>query len=329
LYPHSRRITSLLELENGDLVTGSEDGCIKVWNIRSGEIARTIDTQKKWLFHLLLLANGEIAFAHYLSIRYGAISNVLRGVEIFIWNLKSDATRSLTTIQGEMKSMISLQSNKLACLSHSGEINILNSINGRTLVRFSVDKCASCILELPNNRLAVGMASDNMHIYSLNTGREIKRNYCPGGASSLLLLDKSKMASASNNKIQIWDLTLAGGCNVFTTLTCEFNEIVDSDDLQGRKTRPQQLALLNNGVLASVSEHDSSISLWNWKSGHLISTIECEPRLKIYRSIALKKSGYLLVSGFNRCATLSRANNWTLEMHEKRLGSIQIWDFNV
>ena len=47
-------------LENGDLVSGSEDSTIKIWNVDNGTVKRTLTGHIEWVKKLVMLENGDL-----------------------------------------------------------------------------------------------------------------------------------------------------------------------------------------------------------------------------------------------------------------------------
>lgn len=61
LIGHSDEVTSLAKLPlTGDLVSGSMDGFIRVWNCQSGEIKSEAQKQSSCLYKVCVLPNGQI-----------------------------------------------------------------------------------------------------------------------------------------------------------------------------------------------------------------------------------------------------------------------------
>ena len=50
----------LIELKNGDLVSGSCDNTIKIWNIETCECSQTLSEHTDAVFNLFELKNGNI-----------------------------------------------------------------------------------------------------------------------------------------------------------------------------------------------------------------------------------------------------------------------------
>jgi WD40 repeat protein len=76
LVGHEEPITHLLEIENGDLLTMAYDGSLKIWDIKTGEITKSIDAHEYSISCVELLTHGNLAIAD----TFGSIN---------IWNVNS------------------------------------------------------------------------------------------------------------------------------------------------------------------------------------------------------------------------------------------------
>ena len=59
LNQHKDYVNVLVLLANGDLVKGSEDQTIKIWNIKAGFVKRTLEEHKNYVYALKALDNGD------------------------------------------------------------------------------------------------------------------------------------------------------------------------------------------------------------------------------------------------------------------------------
>jgi WD40 repeat protein len=60
LLGHSDPVKALILLSNGDLVSGSEDYTINIWNIVDGTVKRTLHSHKNHILALQELDNGDL-----------------------------------------------------------------------------------------------------------------------------------------------------------------------------------------------------------------------------------------------------------------------------
>ena len=61
LVGHEGDVYVLKYLPTGDLVSGSEDASIKIWNIKTGECQMTFDAHSDWIWCLQIISKNELA----------------------------------------------------------------------------------------------------------------------------------------------------------------------------------------------------------------------------------------------------------------------------
>jgi WD40 repeat protein len=77
----------LFELDNGDLASGGYDGDIFIWNMKTGDLSKKIETQKKTICSLTAVTPENIACGHddgnitILNVNTGATVHFLSGHE--------------------------------------------------------------------------------------------------------------------------------------------------------------------------------------------------------------------------------------------------------
>ena len=57
---HNERVLALKLTKTGDLATASADKTIKIWNIQSGSLIRTLNGHTAAVWSLELLSNGDL-----------------------------------------------------------------------------------------------------------------------------------------------------------------------------------------------------------------------------------------------------------------------------
>ena len=60
LYGHTNYANALTVPQNGNLVSGSEDKTIKIWNSTTGELIQTLTGHRTGVYSLTVLANGNL-----------------------------------------------------------------------------------------------------------------------------------------------------------------------------------------------------------------------------------------------------------------------------
>ena len=57
---HTNVVQALTVLQNGNLVSGSSDNTIKIWNPTTGALIQTLTGHTDWIWALTVLQNGNL-----------------------------------------------------------------------------------------------------------------------------------------------------------------------------------------------------------------------------------------------------------------------------
>ncbi|CAF0785762.1 unnamed protein product [Brachionus calyciflorus] len=119
---HVNTICSLLGLPNGDLVSGSADNTIKIWNMVDGSLKRTLLGHTSSVLSLIILENGDLAS--------GSVDRTIR-----IWN--TNIGLSLKTISTDhrdyIRSLALLPNGHIASASDDKTIKIYDRQYGNLI----------------------------------------------------------------------------------------------------------------------------------------------------------------------------------------------------
>jgi WD40 repeat protein len=199
LYGHGKRIFSLLELENGDLVSSSQDGHLRVFSMTTGQVTKSIDTRLGSIIPISLMNDGNIA----------------AGYEDGIISITGLVVKSIKVHDVQVVSLVTLSNNNLAIITDDSVISIWNANGDGQIFEIFSGQDACVILALPDERLVVGDEDGRLSILNATTGNIVK--HLTAGehtdcVNTLLLLNETIMANGSIEKtIKIWDLS-SGQC---------------------------------------------------------------------------------------------------------------------
>ena len=235
---HSSDIVSLDVLPNGNIVSGSLDKTIKIWNSNTRALYKTLSgpTDSSWITIVKVLKNGNIASAD-------------QGGFILIWNSIAGSLRFNLKKDGIGCDGLSQLSNGNLVTVHTNQwVRIWNPITGTLIKQVSLSTVLIRVIGLYNGDFAVGSSLGLITIRDGNTG-DIKftLNGHTGGVSNFVQLENGDLASCSqDNTIKIWDLNT--GILKFT--------------LNGHINAVNSLITLPNGYLVSAGG-DGNLILWN------------------------------------------------------------------
>lgn len=198
---HTNRITSIISLQDGTLVSASADTTIKIWSFdqtsNKFKCTKTITDNSEVIWNLLLLSNGTFASATHQEIR--------------IYDPAQDFTciNFCKEFQTTVHALLELPEGKLACGIDFGEIFICDIQDNKfTILQTLVghEFLINCLLLLPDGKMLSGSyfsiriwdSKDNFNCVKVITEEVLN-------VFKLILLPDGKVASASNQYIKIWD----------------------------------------------------------------------------------------------------------------------------
>jgi WD40 repeat protein len=194
---HTNSITSLLVLKNGNIVSGSNDKCMKIWECNTYQCIKTIEEHSKSVVSLINLIDG-----FYAS---GSIDNTFK-----VWNANSECVNtvkedypvySLLLLPGDNIASGSYKTIKIwKCDNDYKDIRCIHTLKGHT----------SCIytLYLVNNDYILSGSYTTIKVWDIKNDYQCINTLTGhnGAISSLLILDNSRLiSSSSDGTIRLWN----------------------------------------------------------------------------------------------------------------------------
>ena len=146
-------VQALITLSNGDLVSGSRDGTIKIWNTKDWKLKRTLAGYTHGVNALTQLANGDLAAS-------GTLDKTIK-----IWNSQNGTLmRTLSGHNNMVRTLATLPNGDL--VSGSGEeLIVWNPKDGAIKQKLNDGTIyAEKLITLPNGDIVTG--SDTIQILS-------------------------------------------------------------------------------------------------------------------------------------------------------------------
>jgi len=269
LHEHDNPVRCLQPLPSGELVSGSEDKTIKIWDLQIGRCIKTLEGHTGSVLCLQLLPSGELVS--------GSMDKTIK-----IWDLKNGSC--LQTLQGHTDAVRYFQrlpSGDLASSSYDSTIKIWDLQSGNCIkVLEGHEGSIYCMYLLSSGELVSGSEDETIKIWDLESGNCIKtlQGHTDGVRYLLQGLSVEELISCSSDyTIKIWDLK-SGTC---------------IKSMQEHAQSVSCLQLLPSGELVSGSE-DKTIKIWDLESGNCIKTLQ--GHTNIVRCIKLLPSGELVSS---------------------------------
>ena len=296
---HTYAIWTTAILPNGNLVTGSWDNSINIWNItnNNGSLVNKLIGHSSYIMSLAVLSNDKLAS----STRYS---------ELFIWNLKTNSIlyKLPTSLYSIMRLAVLPLNGNLVAGAYSNQIEIWNTTNG------------SLVFKLTNPK------------------KTLKQWIYEGGFRSFALLDDNKILAIGSYNIDLWNpynATYIGSLNhtkqIWSMITLSNNRLaVGAQDGQITiwNTKTMKLiynltshnecviALTNNNNNKSTDDwlasgsYDNTVKIWNLKNGSLVYTLRNHKNM--ISSLITLENG-LVVSG---------SYDWTANVWDPKSGQL-------
>ncbi|MBD2441223.1 serine/threonine-protein kinase [Nostoc sp. FACHB-110] len=281
LIGHYGGVYSVAISPNGKtLASGSDDNTIKLWNLATGELIRTLPLERyantehsNYVNSLAISPDGK-------TLAIGSYDNTIK-----LWNLSTgELIRTLTVHSvGVFSVAFSLDSKTLASANSDQMIMLWNLETGnqiRTLKGHS-NVVLSVAISADSKTLASASWDKTIKLWNLSTGELIRTlighsNYVNSVAISA---DSKTLASgSSDNTIKLWNL---GTGKLIRTLTGHSNVVLS-------------VAISPDGKTLASGSDDNTVKLWNLATGEHIRTLTGHSAS--VRPVAFSPDGKTLVS---------------------------------
>lgn len=254
---HTEPVTCMALMPGGrNLLSGSEDGTIRVWDIETGTELPRLDFGFKIEPPINAIARSPDGG------RVVAVADWL----ISIWDLRSG--KEIMTIEGVGRDLTSVEitpdGEHFIVGSDAGVVSIFNMETGRVEKSFTSLPSISNITMLPDGKRLVVTSGASVSFYDLETGELLSQvqGKIPTGSvvvtyGGIISNDGTKMAYATFDYVTeagtIHIVDLATGSEVLT--------------LEGHKDRITSLALVPDGSMLLSGSLDNTVRLWDLETG--------------------------------------------------------------
>jgi WD40 repeat protein len=251
LIGHTDRVTTLLQLSNGMLVSGSDDKTMIVWDPSNNySLVTTLIGHTSGVTSILQLSNGMFAS--------GSDDN-----NIIIWNTKKKYSLVIILVghTNWISSLLQLSNGMLVSGSGDKTMKIWNPNDNYSLVTTLTghkDRVSS-LLQLSNGMLVSGSDDSTIKVWNPKTNYSLVTTLTghSNWVSSLLQLSNGMLVSGDGDgSMKVWDPK--NNYSLVTTLTGHTDVVIS-------------LLQLSNGMLVSGS-YDSTIKVWDINNNYSLVT---------------------------------------------------------
>ncbi len=274
LIGHKDVILDLMFSPNGRmLASGSKDKTIKLWDVDSGDLIRTLIGHEWGVYCLSFSPDGS-------NIASGGLDKTIR-----IWDVSSGTV--IDTLSGHENNVNSVKfspdGNKIASCSDDRTIKIWDSKSGIELTTFIGYSMANDLSYSPDgSKLASAWDNRILTLWDIETGTEI--DTLTGHSGNVISVsfspDGSMIASGSADKtIKLWDAS--NGTEIRT--------------LTGHSSNVMSVSFSPDGSMIASCSTDSTIKLWDASNGTEIRTLTGHSSYVM--SISFSPDGSMIASG--------------------------------
>ncbi|RNA01455.1 hypothetical protein BpHYR1_009657 [Brachionus plicatilis] len=260
---HCGRIANLGELSNGDLVSGSDDGLIKIWNLNDGSCRRVLTGTGSKIKCFKVLPNDTIAACSDAkrsnsTLNYSNISTEIKYSFIRIYDPVTGSCEKTIQSPSAISSIEYIDNETFVTGHEDGSIYFCNKQSGEYWPKMenSHNRKVFSLIKLNDENLVSSAADDTIKIWNLKEKKCIKtyNEYNAYVYCLVKLSDKQFLSGSQYGTIKLWDITQ--------------NKSTETFDCSQYGRKVIGIHVLDEDKFISCSE-DGSLVLWSLKEGKL------------------------------------------------------------
>ena len=272
---HSEKVTSVvISPDSESLVSGCADKTIKVWNLKTGKLIRTLTEDLGEISSVAISSDG-----HFLAV--GSCQHPRSNVKV--WNLNS--RKLLHTLLGHQKPVncIAISPDGQILASGSNKIKIWNLHKGDRICTLWHSFAVNAAAISPDGTILASASSDNkIRLWNPHTGDPLRTlNAHSGEVKSVIISPDGEIlfSGSADKTIKIWHLATG---KVLHTLNGHLEEV-------------RSLAVSPDGEILFSGSADKTIKIWLLRTGELLQTLT--EHSGTVNSITISPDGQFLASG--------------------------------
>lgn len=263
------------------LATGNFNGTVKLWEIATGRLLRTLD------------GHSDVVYKGVFSPDEKILASCSRDGKIKLWDLATgNVLRTLSGHTGPVKGVtFSPDGRTIASVSNDGTLRLWDVATGLQHSSFvhtesrDVDRSVYSVVFLPNGKLiAAGNGDGTISYWELASGKEIKilKGHTAGVFCLAVSSDGKTLASGSDDHtVKLWDLKSGNETKTFADRKMEgVSEHVRAISLS---PNGKWLASSEVGFTSSGNQYNyvyKRIRIWNIKTGESVLSLD-QPKFEI------------------------------------------------
>ncbi|GAB4140459.1 MAG: hypothetical protein Fur0046_16010 [Cyanobacteria bacterium J069] len=275
LSEHKQAVAAIaLNPKSQQFASGSFDGCIKLWDVKTDQSTGTLLGHTEPVVSLVFSPDGQRLIS-------GSLDDTLR-----VWNMQNgELLRTLTDPSDSVVSRsVAVSPDGQAVVSGSDQhrIRLWHLATGRLVRTLEEPRAVTCVAISPDGRLlASGSSGNTVRLWNLFTGELLKvlEGHSRDVNAIAFSPDGSMLASgSSDHSVRLWN---------FETRKVQV--------LNGHHDWVKAIALSPDGTLLASGSSDHTVKLWSLPDGKLCHTLAGHSRE--VNAIAFTADSQVLISG--------------------------------
>jgi WD40 repeat protein len=244
---HTDEVSAVAVLDGSHVVSGSEDGMLRVWDLEGGKILQILEEGTGAVTAVAVLAAGRIIS--------GYADCMLR-----VWDLKSGQTiQTLAGHRAAVTAVAVLAGGHVVSGSDDGMLRVWDLESGQTLKTLKGHRGpVFSIAVLAEGRAVSGSWDGTLRVWNLETSQTLKilEGHTDGVTTVAALSDRRAVSGSDDGTLRVWDLESGQTLQV----------------LEGHTGQVTAVAELSGGRAVSGSG-DGTLRVWDLKSGQTLQTL--------------------------------------------------------
>ena len=245
---HTESISVLAVLQDGRVVSGSDDNTLRVWDAASGQCLQTLEGHSSGVTCVAVLQDGRV------------VSGSHDGT-LHVWDAASGQCLQALEGHSDLVTCVAvLQGGRVVSGSFDGTLRVWDAASGQCLQAVEGHSdLVSCVAVLPDGRVVSGSFDGTLRVWDAASGQCLQTLE---GHSDLVtcvaVLQDGRVVSGSfDGTPRVWDAA-SGQC---------------LQTLEGHSDLVSCVAVLPDSRVVSGS-HDGTLRVWDATSGQCLQTLE-------------------------------------------------------
>ena len=247
---HPGKACALTVLSDGRVVSGSDDGMLRVWDVESGQILRNLEGHSRGINAVAMLDSRRVIS--------GSDDGTLR-----VWDVESG--RTLQTLmghypQGRVHAVAVLDSRRVVSVYDAGPLQVWDVESGKTLQTFEGHSGQVCAVAVLDSRRVVSGSYGGLLVWDAESGKTLQtfaRRYTVKIHAVAASGGRWVVSGFSNKRLQVWDV--------------ESGKILQT--FEGHSGQVCAVAVLDSRRVVSGS-YDRTLRVWDVEDGQSLQTLE-------------------------------------------------------